>query len=199
MKLRFLVWAGAAAVAFAAAGVWAFLNAGTYLDSAGRSPVEAELVVALGGDNGDRLIVASRLYTQGYARYVLLTGLEDAPADTRRQYLNWRAAYLLDQGVPQGAILYDYASTNSWEEAGNTLRLLQQRSWKRVLVVSDPPHLRRLSWSWSRAFAGSGKDFLLVSSEPPWWDAGRWWQQESSAKFVFIEYVKLIYYRFSYL
>ena len=28
----------------------------------------------------------------------------------------------------------------------------------RVIVVSDPPHMRRLSWVWGKAFEGSGQD-----------------------------------------
>jgi len=68
----------------------------------------------------------------------------------------------------------------------------------RALVVSDPPHLRRLSWVWSKVFAGSGKEFILVASDMDDWDAGHWWRTSPSAQFVFGEYIKLAYYLMQY-
>ena len=195
MKQRTQAWTGAVFLVLGAASVWGFFNAGMYLESPRKEPAKADLIVALGGDNGDRVRVASRLYKAGYGTHVLLTGLEDAPPDTRRSYLNWRAAFLMDYGVPESAIMYDYASTNSREEAGNTLKLMQQRTWTRVLVVSDPPHMRRLTWIWSSVYAESGVEYRLISSEPLWWDASRWWRQDGSAKFVFFEYLKLAHHR----
>ncbi len=34
--------------------------------------------------------------------------------------------------------------------------MMEARGWRRVLVVSDPYHMRRLSWTWRRVFEGSG-------------------------------------------
>ena len=66
------------------------------------------------------------------------------------------------------------------------------------MVVSDPPHMRRLQWVWSRVFKGSGIEVLLVAGTPVWWDAGRWWANEPSAKFVVNEYIKIAYYLVKY-
>jgi uncharacterized SAM-binding protein YcdF (DUF218 family) len=194
MRRRSLVLAVATVLALGAAGSWCFLGAGNYLEGPRQAPAPADLIVALGGDNGDRVRVAARLHKAGYGKHVLLTGLEDAPSDTRRAYLNWRAAFLTDYGVPEDAIVYDYASSNSKDEAVNTKALMQQRAWKRVLVVSDPPHMRRLAWVWGGAFNGTDMEYRLVSSEPAWWEAAHWWRQDGSAKFVLFEYLKLAYY-----
>jgi len=69
---------------------------------------------------------------------------------------------------------------------------------QRVLVVSDPPHMRRLSWIWGKVFEGSGKEFTLVACEMEGWDAARWWRISSHAQFVFSEYFKLAYYLYEY-
>lgn len=71
---------------------------------------------------------------------------------------------------------------------------MQSMKLDRVLVVSDPPHMRRLSWVWGRVFAGSGKEFVLVASEMEGWDAGHWWRTSQTAQFVFSEYIKIAYY-----
>ena len=75
---------------------------------------------------------------------------------------------------------------------------MEARGVKRVLVVSDPPHMLRLSYAWSRVFAGSGLSFSLVSSRPPWWSAWRWWANEYSRHFVGNEVLKLAYYVWHY-
>ena len=68
----------------------------------------------------------------------------------------------------------------------------------RVLVVSDPPHMRRLSWVWRKVFEGSGKDFTLVAADSVNWNAEFWWRTSPNAQFVFSEYIKLAYYLYQY-
>jgi uncharacterized SAM-binding protein YcdF (DUF218 family) len=174
------------------------LVAARFLAAPAQSPVNADLLVALGGDNGARADRVLELYRRGLAPRVLLTGPEGGHSKTRATYLHWRARYLVDQGIPEKELLYDYRSTSSWEEAVNTLRLMREMKLDRVMVVSDPPHMRRLSWVWGRMFAGSGKQFTLVASDLEYWDAEHWWQRSSNAQYVFAEYIKLAYYLVQY-
>jgi len=185
-----LVGLGAAALAVGAA----FWHAASFLAAPASVPQPADCIVALGGDTGDRIVTALDLYRRGYAPLILLTGVEDSPGDTRRAYLTWRAEYLVKAGVPPAAILYDEHSANSRDEARNTLALASARGWKSVLVVSDPPHMRRLARAWGKAFAGTGKNYVLVATAPAWWRERAWWQSERAAQFVITEYVKLGYY-----
>jgi uncharacterized SAM-binding protein YcdF (DUF218 family) len=181
--------AGTAIVAIG--GCW---NAGSFLAAPARTPQPVDCIVALGGDAGERIMKAVELYRSGLAPVILLTGVEGSPLDTRRIYQDWRAEYLVKAGVPVSAILYDEKSANSWEEARNTLILATTRGWKQVMVVSDPPHMRRLALAWSKAFAGTGKNYILVASVPAWWQERAWWQNERAAQFVITEYIKLGYY-----
>lgn len=185
-------------LAFAVLLGWAFFQAGSFLSSPAQSPMRSDVILALGGDNGDRIAMAARLYHQGYAPRVMLTGLEHGPAMTRPNYLNWRVQFLLDEKVPNSAVILERSAGNTWEEAVNTLALLKQRGWKRVMVVSDPPHMRRLYWVWSKVFAGSDKEFVLVHSAPEWWNPARWWAHDQSGSFVVMEYIKLAYYIVQY-
>ncbi len=145
-----------AAAAIAALSVWAVLHAARFLEVPASPPAPADLLAALGGDHGDRGLAAARLYAAGMAPRVLVTGLEASPPEVRRAYLHWRAQVLAAAGVPLERFEYDAASGNSWEEAVNTRRLMEARGWRRVLVVSDPYHMRRLSWTWRRVFEGGG-------------------------------------------
>lgn len=178
--------------------VLGLLRAGYFLSSPAGPPLKADVILALGGDNGDRITMAAKLYSQGLAPRIMLTGLENGLGQTRPDYLNWRVQFLFAQQVPKGAIIIEPDAVNSWEEAINTLSLLKQHKWQRVLVVSDPPHMRRLSWVWGKVFEGSGKEFTLVSTTPIWWEPAHWWRHEQSESFVLMEYIKLVYYMLKY-
>lgn len=175
--------------------ILAFLQTGYFLDASSQQPERADLIVALGGDNGGRIKKVAELYMQHFAPYVLLTGMEGSPAEPRSYYLNWRARFLVERGVPENMLMFDAHSASSWEEAVNTLRLMRERNWQQVLVVSDPPHLRRLDWVWGKVFEGSGKEYRLIAAPLEGWNPGRWWENDKSAQYVFTEIIKLAYYR----
>jgi uncharacterized SAM-binding protein YcdF (DUF218 family) len=177
--------------------VAAFVGAGQFLEAPAQVPVKADLVFALGGDNGGRAAGVLEIYRKGFAPKILL-GAEGVHPKTRAAYLGWRARYLIDEGIPEKALVYDRRSANSYEEARNALALMRSAKFDRVLVMSDPPHMRRLSWVWGKVFAGSGKEFILVSSDMEGWDAAHWWRDSPNAQFVFGEYIKLAYYLVQY-
>ena len=134
----------------------AISNAGRWVSGAEGLPARADLIVPLGGDTIRRAAKAGELFKAGYAPRLFLAGPVDG-----------RPALLKQQGIPAGAILTDGRSRHSWDEAINTFELMQAKGWKNVLVVSDPPHLRRLSWTWEHVFAGSGMDFRLIAAPMP--------------------------------
>lgn len=185
-------------IAVASFFIFAFFYSGKFLSSPASSPQKSDLIIVLGGDAGARSLKGVELYNSGYAQKVLLTGLEDGEQETRPYYLNWRAQIFISKGIPKKNILFDIQSMNSWDEANNTLKLMKSYGWKSVIVVSDPPHLRRLHWVWGKVFKDSGLRYTLIAGVPQWWQADKWWSNEQAGKFVINEYVKLIYYFFSH-
>ena len=191
------IFAAFAGVAIIAAALLAYgaSKAGYWLEAAGQAPEKANAIVVLGGDNGERSLKAQALYHDGYAPLIVLTGLEKGSA-TPPPRLTWRADYLAAHGVPRSVLRFEVGSKNSYEEAINILALMQKQKWQRVIVVSDPPHMRRLAWTWNRVFKGSGLHYVLVPSAAEWWVPGEWWRDELSGSFVITEYIKLAYYIF---
>ena len=185
-------FASVAAIA-AALLTYGVSKAGYWLEAAGQAPAKANAIVVLGGDNGERSLKAQALYHDGYARIIVLTGLEKGSA-TPPPRLTWRADYLAAHGVPRSVLRFEVGSRNSYEEATNILALMQKHKWQGVIVVSDPPHMRRLAWTWNRVFKDSGLHYVLVPSGAVWWSPGEWWRDELSGSFVIMEYIKLAYY-----
>ena len=168
--------------------VW--LNLGRWLEAPAEPPSSADVIVLLGGDSIARLIAGVDLYRQGMAPKVLVAG-SDGAGGTRVS--NPRLQYLLDAGVPRDAIVVDDLPVNSREEALRTLARMREARWRKALVVSDPPHMRRLSWIWRRAFDGAEVSYVLVSSQARWWRGSEWWRDDWAREFVGNEVVKIGY------
>jgi uncharacterized SAM-binding protein YcdF (DUF218 family) len=192
-RARRIAWAAPLLLLVLAAWL-AVREAGVFLEAPGQDAAKSDLIVCLGGELGERSERTAELYRAGYGATVLLTGFAGFAAQARPQVVNWRVQYLRAQGVPSEALVIDTSANNSWEEAVNTLKLMRARGWHRVLVVSDPPHLRRLSWTWDRVFAGSGLEFRLIAAPMAEWNARAWWRDERSGIFVINEYLKIAYY-----
>ena len=191
--LRILLWlalAGALAITVLA---YAVSRAGYWLEAPAQLPTSADAIVVLGGNDGDRALRALALYRDGYAPKIVLTGLEHGNAAPPAN-LTWRAEFLVAHGVPRSALRLEVYSQNSYEEATRVLALMRKQRWRTVIAVSDPPHMRRLAWTWRRVFEGSGLHYALVASAADWWVPGRWWRDERSGAFVISEFIKIVYY-----
>jgi len=84
-----------------------------------------------------------------------------------------------------------------------TRNRMEAAGLRSVIVVSDPPHMLRLKYTWGSIFRGTNLEYVLVATAPQWWSDSRWWQDERAANFVRSETVKLGYYvakyRFNFL
>ena len=190
---RLARWLLALAAGLLTVGAWGFLGAASFLAAPSQEAVRADAAFVLGGDGGERVVRAAELQRDGLAGTFVLTGADEMAGEVLPAYLYWRAAVLVRAGVPEAAIVLDSASANSEEEAAFGMRLAKARGWKRVLVVSDPPHMRRLGIIWGQAFEGSGVEFVLVAARSRWWEPERWWRSRRSAQYVIMEYIKLAY------
>lgn len=158
-------------------------------------PNNADLIVILGGGVGARLKKGIELYRHEYSNKMFVTGFPEMDRDVLPTHSKWRIQYLIEQGIPKKSLILDDSAKNSYEEAVAVKKLMLENQWYKVLVVSDPPHLRRLSYIFSAVFETSNDlSFLLVASEPAWWAGNYWWSNTISAQFVLLEVVKLGYF-----
>ncbi len=169
-----------------------FLSLGVLLSQFAGTPEKADVIIVLGGDNGLRVRKGAELYNAGYAAHIILTGIDER--FYHPNHPNWRERRLMDFGVPKKAIKVDATSKTSWEEALNTSNTMEEKGWRSAIIVSDPPHLLRLHQTWSKAFEGSSKKFILVSTNPAWWNRILWWSNKKSYQFVISEIKKNLFY-----
>ena len=91
----------------------ALFNLGNWLSEPANKPVQADLIVALGGGNGERDQMAARLYKAGYADKILITGLGRSSKAGLSYYQHPRSLFFLMQGIPNEALMFDGLSINT--------------------------------------------------------------------------------------
>lgn len=90
-----------------------------------------------------RLDHAVALWRRGLAPRLVLTGGVGI-GDTMSEAAAGRR-YVLRQGVPDSALVLEHEGRTTRESMRNVADLLLAKGWPRVLLVSDPLHLRRAS------------------------------------------------------
>ncbi len=151
-----------------------------YANTAPFAYPRADAIVVLGGgalpssaapwDDTDadatRLGLGLQLFRSTRARVMLLAGADQARAMSRK---------LRDQGVPSVALITEDHSTNTYQNALFSARLLKRRRLQRILLVTSGIHMPRAS----ATFAKQGLTVIpapvlkartgFSEDSPPWW------------------------------
>ena len=174
-----------------------FLGAGAFLEIETAEPSDSDLIVILGGGGSERLALGEELLSRNYSSRVFLTGLSPL-SDPGNSPLNPRNASPLRIGIAKDRIYLDNTSKNTWQDVNHIRNLLQSKGWRTVLIITDPPHLRRVAWVCERVLSKASIDYTLVPTHPSWWDRDHWWRNHNSRWFVITEYIKLLGYQLLY-
>lgn len=105
-------------------------------------PVPSDAIVLLGGDPGGRAPLAARLWREGVAPTVIVTGAEDCAEAADR---------LIRLGVAARAIIRECEATSTWENALNAAAIMEERGMRGATLVTSWYHARRSLASFHRA------------------------------------------------
>lgn len=95
-------------------------------------PHQVDVIVVLGGGAKERPVHAMKLFKEGRAPKVIVTGDGDIIVNE-----------LLAQGMPKEALIHEKAATSTVENAKNTLPLLSKMGAKSAVLVTTWTHARR--------------------------------------------------------
>ena len=104
-----------------------------------------------GGGYQERVKKAVDLYRAGYARQVIVSsGYVGAfrEAEIMRELA-------VAHGVPQDAVILETAAVNTYENVAFVNRILTERGWSDILLVSSPYHMRRAMATWRKVAPGA--------------------------------------------
>ena len=161
-----------------------FFTSGALLSAAAGEARHVDAVVVLGGDpgTGGRYARGRDLVLAGYSQRLIL--MYPSAAEIKDAQSRLPGVEIVDSTPAQG----------SWGEAMAVRERMQAEGLRSVVVVSDPPHMLRLRYTWASIFRGTGLDYTLVATSPPWWPGWRWWRNAEASGFVGNEVLKLGYY-----
>lgn len=77
---------------------------------------------------------------------------------------------------------------------------MKKHGYKSALIVTDPPHSRRVSLLGSLISIPGNKKmtFRMISSDVEWWDAKNYYKNERARSFLIHESIRIIYSFFVY-
>jgi uncharacterized SAM-binding protein YcdF (DUF218 family) len=124
------------------------------VNPADRINPEADLTLA-----ADRMVMAAKLFNEGKAQKIVLTGGHDST------YLTSEAQAMADMlvllGVPRSALILEESSRNTRENALLTLRILDAAGINSAILVTSALHMRRAMGD----FANSQITFTPVATD----------------------------------
>ncbi|MFB2976627.1 YdcF family protein [Microseira sp. BLCC-F43] len=95
-------------------------------------------------DRGDRILHGAQLYRQGKAPWLVLSGGRIDWKDNNESESKDMAAIALAMGVPQSAILEEPTSLNTYQNAVNVGKILDDKKMqRRVLLITSAMHMPR--------------------------------------------------------
>jgi len=126
-------------------------------------------------DAGNRLLHGIYLYRQGKAPRVICTGSVATDGIAVRPAAEDMAELLEMLGVPSEMIIKETKAKNTREHARNLYPMLQQRGFKRILLVTSARHMPRSMAVFNRLcpgieFIAAPTDFQVTEKIPaPWY------------------------------
>lgn len=166
---------------------------------------KADCIVALRANDAPRLRQAAELLKQGYATHLVLSIIPptkrlagQAPAALttleqerdRRQVLN----YLRDFGRNEEGVLFtDEVARSTFEEAVAAKKLMEEKNFRSLILVTDAYHMRRALILFTLLFRGTGIRIYHASVAPKGFDPRQWWRKKKELAYVRREYLSLAY------
>ena len=186
-----------------AAGAWLVIYGGRHLQH--EDPlVKADAMFVLAGTRLERALEAVDLFKEGYAPLIVLSPGRAEPAERLIRARGVRFPSdaelvrdaMLQLGIPATAILATEGYVDNTAQEANLLRaMVQQRGWRRVIVITSKYHTRRSGFAFRRGLAGTGAETVIRASRHDLSDPARWWRSRADFRFVTSEWQKLLAYR----
>lgn len=113
--------------------------------------------------------------------------LDDGPSNAYQMQ-----SQALVAGLPAQAILTDTDSQNTFQNATNTKRLLEDIGAKNIILVTSPYHQRRVHDTFTYVL-GKGYEVQNASSVDNRWSKSEWWATDFGKYISLSEMQKMFY------
>jgi uncharacterized SAM-binding protein YcdF (DUF218 family) len=177
------------------------LAAGNFLIIS-KQPETADAIYILSGGPDTRAKEGAKLFFTGFAHKIFCTGenkhefLRLFDIDLTEAEMTAQALRL--EGVPDSVIYLIPRGTSTREEAAIVAKHSASMQFKKVIVVSDMFHTRRIRYVFKPHFSKANIELIIVGAPSLVYNEQLWWANESGLIMVNNEYIKLFYYWLNY-
>ena len=147
---------------------------------------QSDALIVLGDDNyaADRAFKGADLYRAGVAALVVVSG---RMLRANVSVADVMAHDLQSFGVPASSIMkLAHRAQNTQEEASEVARLIQNRGWKRVQIVTSNYHARRVRFIYERVLP-RGVTVHVSGARDSEFDPLHWWETRQGEKLFLSE------------
>jgi len=151
----------------------------------------ADAIIVLGDDNfyADRATRGAQLFREGKASLIVASGRRLRPSAGLAELMEHD---LIERGVPREKIVrFVHDADGTLEEARALARLVRERRWRSVIVVSSNFHTRRARYIFRRVFP-QGVEVRIASARDGDFDPEHWWEKRKSIKELMWEFAGMV-------
>jgi uncharacterized SAM-binding protein YcdF (DUF218 family) len=152
---------------------------------------KADALIVLGDDNfyADRVTRAAQLFREGKAPLVVASGRRLRPNAGIAELMEHD---LVERGVPRDKIIrFSHDGDSTLEEAQALVRIVKERKWRSVIVVTSSFHTRRARYIFLHVFP-QGVKVSVASARDGDFDPEHWWQERKSIKRLTREFAGMV-------
>ena len=152
---------------------------------------KADALIVLGDDNfyADRVTRGAQLFREGKAPVVVASGRRLRPSAGIAELMEHD---LVERGVPRDKIVrFSHDGESTLEEAQALARIVKERKWHSVMVVTSNFHTRRTRYIFLHVFPQS-VEVRVASARDGDFDPEHWWEKRKSIKELTKEFAGMV-------
>ncbi len=152
---------------------------------------KVDALIILGDDNfyADRVTRGAQLFREGKAPVIVASGRRLRPNAGIAELMEHD---LVERGVPREKIVrFSHDGDSTLEEAQSLVRIVKERKWRSVIVVTSNFHTRRVRYIFQHVFP-QGMDVRVASARDGDFDPEHWWEKRKSIKELTREFAGMV-------
>ena len=165
---------------------------------------QADAIVVMAGSPAERLPAASFLYKQGTATKIILTndGVFSSWSELFQRNLyeiEWAEQALIKAGIPEQAIVkLPFSESGTYFDAKHAVEYALDKKINSLVIVTSDHHTRRTYWTFNLMANELDIELGIYPASPFELVGENVLYSYKRAKLLFVEFIKLIYYKMKY-
>ena len=124
---------------------------------------KSNAVIWLEGDGLARMDEVLRVYQEGLADYIIVSGGVDDGRPVAIPASKF-AEELYKKGIPPEKVIIEGASQNTFEQGTEVMKIVAQKGWQKIILVASHYHQPRAYLTFLKAMINAGLKIMIYNS-----------------------------------